>query len=131
MYGEREVLTFKGLLRYLCFSLSLSLSLSLYVGRVCWNQSIKETEKDKGDKTKTSRMNWVEKTRMWWVLFVSSFKFVELYNRGPALGGCVFVVWSVCTCWGLFGSSTIFLLSRHEYISDELRSHFYFSLRLS
>ena len=28
MYGEREVLTFKGLLRYLCLSLSLSLSLS-------------------------------------------------------------------------------------------------------
>ena len=128
MYGEREVLTFKGLLWYLCLSLSLSLSL-------CWKSLLKpkhwrEWERQ-GWQQKTSRMNWVEKTRTWWVLFVSSFKFVELYNRGPALGGCVFVVWSVCTCWGLFGSSTIFLLSRHEYISDELRSHFHFSLRLS
>ena len=55
MYGEREVLTFKGLLWYLCFSLSLSVS--LYVGRVYWNQSIKESEKDKGDNKK--QVGWI------------------------------------------------------------------------
>ena len=89
MYGEREVLR-----DFFDIYVSLSLSLSLYVGRVCWDQSIEESEKDRGDKSETSRMNWVEKTRMVAYEFCLSLKFVELYDRGPAL--CVSLWFVLC-----------------------------------
>ena len=122
MYGEREVLR-----DFFDIYVSLSLSLSLStLEEFVETKALKRVRKTGA--TNQKQVGWIGWKKLEWLL-MSFVCLLSLWSSTTEDRRCVCLcgLFCVCTCWGFFGSSTIFLLSWHEYISDELRSHFHFS----